>query len=88
MDVDQTVPSENSSNEEADASESVLVEKNSLKCPEWRKFEEVRECVKELKNVNDSLMTRIKSALVDDCKDPTMMKNSIEIVSCFISSSI
>lgn len=85
MDVDQTVPSDSSCNEETDPFVTVSMQNSkSLGSPQWNQFQEVKDCVNELKNVNESLMTRIKSALVDDCENSTVGRSSIDIVSCLI----
>ncbi|KAJ1519901.1 hypothetical protein ONE63_004140 [Megalurothrips usitatus] len=81
MDVDQTVPFENVDDEQGEECTIEAGQRQPNLNSGLSQLEEVACCVNELKGVNESLLTRLRSALADGAGDVSSTINSSVIVS-------
>lgn len=83
MDVDQTVPIENTSLNEINTSQDNAEPTEAAPSPALNQFQEVADVVSALKKVNESFMTRLRTALEDDNGAYAESRRSVESVSGF-----
>lgn len=83
MDVDQTVPIENTSLDDANASS---VQQNPAKSGR-ENLKEVTECVSELRKVEESLVSHLHTALADEANATVESQNNHSNVRPILLSS-